>query len=202
MKILFVNACMRGEDSRTLRLCREFLKELADGLPGAEIVEHDLRTMGLKSVDQAVLDVKEPLCDRQAWDHPLFAPVKDFRSADAVVIGAPYWDMSFPSVLKVWVENMYVRNLTFRYVNDQPVGLCEGRESAYITTAGSPIGDNDWGAGYMRAVLNTLGIPGFTRVSAEALDLQSSDCDAIMRAAMDDVRREARAMALRLRDGR
>ena len=89
-----------------------------------------------------------------------------------------------------------------QYVNDQPVGLCKGRESAYITTAGSPIGEDDWGAGYMRAVLNTLGIPGFTRVSAEALDLQSSDCDAIMRAAMDDVRREARAMALRLRNGR
>ena len=202
MKILFVNACMRGKDSRTLQLCREFLKELTDGLPGAEIIEHDLRTMGLKSVDQTVLDVKEPLCDRQAWEHPLFAPVLDFQSADAVVIGAPYWDMSFPSVLKVWVENMYVRNLTFKYVNDQSVGLCRGRESAYITTAGSPIGEHDWGAGYMRAVLNTLGIPGFTRVSAEALDLKSSDCDAIMRGAMDDVRCEARAMAQRLRDGR
>lgn len=201
MRVLFVNACMRGEASRTLLLCRAFLSEMEKVLPDIEIITHDLRTMGLKSVDQAVLDMKEPLCDAYAWDHPLFAPVNEFRSADVVLIGAPYWDMSFPSVLKVWVENMYVRNLTFRYDNDQSVGLCRGRESVYITTAGSPIGENDWGTAYMRAVLNTLGIPGFTRISAEALDLASSNPEAIMAAAKDEVRRAARALVEKLSDG-
>ena len=27
MKLLFVNACMRGEDSRTLELCRDFISK-------------------------------------------------------------------------------------------------------------------------------------------------------------------------------
>ena len=131
----------------------------------------------------------------------VFAPALAFAEADEIVVAAPYWDMSFPSVLKVWVENMYVRNLTFRYDNDQSVGLCRGRESVYITTAGSPIGENDWGTAYMRAVLNTLGIPGFTRISAEALDLASSNPEAIMAAATDEVRRAARALVEKLSDG-
>lgn len=198
MKILFVNACMRGDDSRTLRLCNAFLNRIKERVAEAEIIVHDLRAMELKSVDQSVLDMKEPLCDQQAWEHPLFAPALDFQTADVIVIGAPYWDMSFPSVLKVWVENMYVRNLTFRYDEDQPVGLCCGKESVYITTAGSPIGDNDWGTGYMRAVLQTLGIPGFTRISAEALDLSRSNPDAIMAAALHEVCREADALAARI----
>ena len=34
----------------------------------------------------------------------------------------------------------------------EPVGLARGRLAVYISTAGSPVGENDWGAGYMRAV--------------------------------------------------
>ena len=198
MKILFVNACMRGEASRTLSLCRAFLDTLSECLPDAEITEHDLRTMGLRSVTEQVLAVKEPLCDACAWDHPMMQPAVQLQAADAVVIGAPYWDMSFPSVLKVWVENIYVRNLTFRYENDQPVGLLNGSEAVYIQTAGSPIGQNDWGAGYMRAVMNILGIPNFTSVSAEALDLASSDAESIMKDAEARVRQAAYDVAARL----
>ena len=45
MTTLFVNACMRGEDSRTLALCREYLQGKE------EVVEVDLATLGLKPFD-------------------------------------------------------------------------------------------------------------------------------------------------------
>ena len=201
MTILFVNACMRGEDSRTLALCREFFAQVQRAMPDVRIIEHDLTRAPMQPVTAATLAEKEPLCDRHAWDHPMFARACEFQAADAVVIGAPYWDMSFPSVLKVWVENMYVRNLTFRYVDDQSEGLCRGRESVYITTAGSPIGADDWGAGYMRAVLHTLGIPEFTSIAAESLDMATSDAQAIMRDALQCVRDEADAFVQRMAAG-
>ena len=119
--------------------------------------------------------------------------VRTPRGADAVLIAAPYWDLSFPSALKIWVEHMYVRNLTFRYENDRPVGLCSGRASCYITTSGSLIGENDWGAGYLRAVLQTLGIPGFTSFRAEALDLDGSDEKEIHLRAEENIKKAAPA---------
>lgn len=198
MKILFVNACVRGEASRTLRLGNAFLETLKAALPEAEIIRHDLTKMGLRSVDMDTLSRKEALCDACAWDDPMFASACDFQSVDAVVIAAPYWDMSFPSILKVWVENMYVRNLTFKYVNDQSVGMCRGREAVYITTAGSPIGEHDWGTGYIRDVMQVLGIPGFTAVKAEALDLSGRDVEAIMARAENEARGLARHLAARL----
>lgn len=179
-KVLFVNACVRGEASRTLELARVFLDTLHRELPDIEITTQDLTTMGLRSVDMDTLTQKEALCDQHVWEDPLFAPAVTFQQADAVVIAAPYWDMSFPSILKVWVENMYVRNLTFKYVNDQSVGLCRGKETVYITTAGSPIGEHDWGTAYIRDVMHVLGIPGFSEVKAEALDLAGRDAAAIM----------------------
>lgn len=197
-KVLFVNACVRGAASRTLELAQVFLEVLCRELPDAEVTEQDLTTMGLRSVDMDTLTRKEALCDQHAWDDPLFAPAVAFQQADAVVIAAPYWDMSFPSILKVWVENMYVRNLTFRYVNDQSVGLCQGKEAVYITTAGSPIGDHDWGTAYIRDVMQVLGIPGFSAVKAEALDLAGRDVESIMADARMKAVQAAQALVQRL----
>ncbi len=181
-KMLFVNACPRKEASRTLKLASSFLDHFRT--EDWEIIEQDLTEMHLQSVDMQTLEMKEALCDAQAWNDSFFRYALQFQQADMVVIAAPYWDLSFPSILKVWVENMYVRNLTFHYVNDQCVGMCKGTEAVYVTTAGSPIRDNDWGALYMKAVLQALGIASFTSIRAEGLDLDGNDAQALMQEAM------------------
>ena len=201
MKMLYVDACVRGEASRTARLAGTFLEECKRLLPDMAVTVQRLCDMDLRPIDAQTLAMKEALCDRQAWDDPFLETAVAFQQADAVVVAAPYWDLSFPSLLKIWVENVYVRNLTFRYEDDRCIGLCRGRESVYITTAGSPIGENDWGAGYMKAVLTTLGIPGFTAIRAEALDLEGRDAEAIMRAAQRRAVEAARALANRLTSG-
>ena len=48
MKVLFVNACVRREDSRTYQLCKDYLSKLpAD----SEIVEVNLDKEGIKPLD-------------------------------------------------------------------------------------------------------------------------------------------------------
>lgn len=201
MKLLYVDACVRGEASRTARLADVFLKECRRLMPDMTVTVQRLSEMGLKPIDARTLTMKEALCDRHAWDDPFLQTAAAFQEADVVLVAAPYWDLSFPSQLKVWVENVYVRNLTFRYEDDRCIGLCRGRESVYITTAGSPIGENDWGAGYMKAVLTTLGIPAFTAIRAEALDLAGRDAAAIIRDAEQRAVQAARKLALRLTNG-
>ncbi len=191
-KLLFVNACPRENESRTLQLAHAFLQE-ADARQW-EIITQDLNTMGLRSVDAATLAVKEPLCDARDWNHPLFRHTLEFQQADMVVIAAPYWDLSFPSILKVWVENMYARNLTFHYEDDQCIGMCRGTEAVYITTSGSPIRENDWGTGYIKAVLHELGIQSFTAIKAEGLDLVGNDAQQIMEDAQMETVRTARKL--------
>ena len=33
--------------------------------------------------------------------------MRTIANADKIVIAAPFWDMSFPSLLKVYIENIY-----------------------------------------------------------------------------------------------
>ena len=192
MRMLFVNACIRGEESRTLKLCRGFLETAGSLMPDMQLTVHDLTGGAFQPMTLARLQQKERLCDARAWSDPMFEQALEFQQADAVLVGAPYWDLAFPAVLKTWIENMYVRNLTFRYENDRPVGLCRGKEAVYITTSGSPIGENDWGSGYFRAVMRMLGIPGYTRFSLEGLDLTDAAPETMMTDADERIRRLAR----------
>ncbi|MBR5345810.1 MAG: NAD(P)H-dependent oxidoreductase [Clostridia bacterium] len=180
MELLFVNACPRGKDSRTLALAEHLLRHLQQKLPELIITRHDLPTMRLQPVNARRLKRKEALCDQRNWDDPLTAIGADFQRANAVIIAAPYWDLSFPSILKTWVENIWVRNLTFFYRDDKPVGLAKGKAAVYVTTAGSYTAKHDWGTLYIEDVMKTLGIPAFRAVKAEALDLLSSDPETIL----------------------
>ena len=89
----------------------------------------------------------------------MFDFAKQFQEADYIVVGTPYWDLSFASILKVYVENIMVADLTFKATNTGFVGLCEGKSLVYITTAGGFIGDKNFGYDYMCGVADMFGIP-------------------------------------------
>ena len=40
---------------------------------------------------------------------------KQFAGADTIVIAAPFWDLSFPAILKTYIENIYVTGIVSRY---------------------------------------------------------------------------------------
>lgn len=194
MNVLYVDACVREDASRTRTLATTFLQALQSQCPTLTLTTHHLSTMCLTPLDAASLAAREALCDARAWSHPSLQPAVAFQQADAVVMAAPYWDLSFPAMVKVWVERMYVRNLTFVYRNDQPVGLCRGKAAIYLTTAGSPVGMHNLGADYLRAVFQMLGIPDWTEVRAEGLDIAGADVEALLNTA----RQEAVQTATRL----
>ena len=194
--LLFIDACQRGDDiSRTYHLCDAFLRELRINKPDI-IVEHvKLRELDLKPYDGQRVLHREALIDNGQFDHPDFGLARSFNQADYLLIGAPYWDLSFPAVLKTYIENIFVRNLNFRYTPEgEPLGLAHGKKAVYITTSGSPIGLEDWGAGYIKAVVSMLGIPRFERVSAEGIDIQSWDKEGILQKAREEAIQAARRL--------
>ena len=49
-------------------------------------------------------------------------------AADRIVIAAPFWDMSFPSALKVFFENMSLFGITFDSNEKECYGLCKAEK--------------------------------------------------------------------------
>ena len=71
---------------------------------------------------------RERLVKAGALDDPLLDYARQFARADQILIAAPCWDLSFPAVLRAYLERVSVTGVTFHY-NDQgvPAGLCRAR---------------------------------------------------------------------------
>ena len=116
------------------------------------------------------------------FSHELFAPARQFREADEVVIAAPYWDLSFPAMLKSYIEQLCVNGLTFSYSEEGiPVGHCLAKRLTYVTTAGGYLGEYNMGYDYVAAVCKLyFGIGESRCISAEGLDIWGNDAEAIL----------------------
>lgn len=175
MTTLFVNACMRGRDSRTLVLCREYLARKQD------VVEVDLAALGLKPFDADMVAARVEKQTAGAWDDPVFALSRQFAEADDIVIGAPYWDLSFPASLKVYLEHVSVCDITFHFTEDARCeGLCKAKTLTYLTTSGGFVEGANFGYDYFCGIARMFGIPETRFAAAEGLDIAGIDVEAQM----------------------
>ncbi|WP_080801864.1 NAD(P)H-dependent oxidoreductase [Arabiibacter massiliensis] len=176
MTTLFVNACLRGEVSRTLALCREYLAARGD-----DVVEVNLAELRLKPFDAEMVAYRVEKQTAREWDDPIFALSRQFAEAEDIVIGAPYWDLSFPAALKVYLEHVSVCDLAFHYTEDARCeGICKARRLTYITTCGGFVEGANFGYDYFCGIAKMFGIPETRFVAAEGLDIVGIDVDAQM----------------------
>ena len=188
--ILFVNSCLNQESSRTQRLADavldKMLEEAAAAGEQAQVEELSLVDAGIEGLDEETLAFRSERSAAKDFTHELFAPARQFREADEVVIAAPYWDLSFPAMRKAYIEQLCVNGLTFSYSEEGiPVGHCLAKRLTYVTTAGGYLGAYNMGFDYVAAVCKLyFGIEESRCISAEGLDIWGNDAEAILASAI------------------
>ena len=175
-KILFINACVRS-CSRTAALAQTLLVKLQGDVQEVKLFENPLSALDLNGMGTRDLAARN-----KDFSAPFFDAAKQFASADVVVIAAPYWDLMFPAMLKIYLENITVSGITFRYSEEgRPQSLCRAKALYYVTTSGGFIGQNDFGFSYIKALTqNFFGITDVYRYAAEGLDIFGADVESIL----------------------
>lgn len=168
---LYVDCCPRKE-SRTRRLARAVLDQLGS------YTELDLYKESIAPIDGELVEKRLELIEKRAFDDEMFRYARQFAEADVIVIAAPYWDGSFPSLLKIYIENVYAVNIVAKYEADgRPVGLCKARKLYYVTTAGGPL-DERFGFDYIKMLATEcFGIREAVLVKADMLDIVGYDAE-------------------------
>ena len=179
-KILFINTCVRKE-SRTYRLAQRLLEKLE-----GEITEIGPELNGLRPLSEDSLSRRDELTARGELSAPELCAAREFAAADVIVIAAPYWDLTFPALLKIYLENVTVCGVTFRYTPEGiPKGLCRAEKLYYVTTSGGPIVHN-FGFTYVDTMAREFyGIKETRFISAEGLDILGADAESILAETMD-----------------
>ena len=177
--ILFINACVR-KDSRTRKLAEQLLFKL--GTPYEEI---RLEEISFPVVNEDYLNTRDRLIGAGNFQNPAFDLAGQFSKAETIVIAAPFWDLSFPAMLKQYLELINVVGITFRYSEDGvPVGLCRANRLFYVTTAGGCYVPEEFGFRYVKELAqNYYGIRDVRKIEAVGLDIYGADVDAIMKSA-------------------
>lgn len=168
--IIFIDACMRA-GSRTKRIAERIIEELSS--------RYCIETIRLGEADYPVVD-NRILEERNNGTVPKAHAELAGRiaAADRIVIAAPFWDMSFPSALKVFFENMSLFGITFDSNDKECYGLCKAEKVMYITTRGMDISTGDpleQATPYIRALSHLWGWGELTVISAQNMDYSSPE---------------------------
>ena len=179
-RILRIDSSARGADSVSRAIGDEVVRRLTARHPGATVVGLDLAA-GMPHIDEAWVDAnfttageRSPTqCETLALSD---AAVGALRDADTVVLTAPIYNFSVPSVLKAWIDHVCRAGLTFRYTADGPQGLLADRPVYLVMASGGvPLGSAvDFASGYLKQVFRFIGIEDVRLIGAERVAADAS----------------------------
>lgn len=174
-ELLLIDCCVRGKDSRTRKLTNAFLEGL--DRKKFHVTEISPESEGMLPLTGANFARREKLVEEGELDHPRFHYARQFAQADVVVFAAPMWELSFPAILKVYIENVSVKGITFGHDTDGLFGSCRGSRLVFLTTRGERYADSDQelGSRYLEAMAKFFGFEHYSCIAADGLDATGAD---------------------------
>ena len=178
MNILQINSSARASGSHSTKVADAISARLLATTPGSNLTVRNLASTPHPALDETALQALFTPADqrtpeqaaRVAKDDALIA---ELMAADALVIGAPMYNLGVSSQLKNWIDAISRARVTFTYSEAGPVGLVTGKKVFVAVTRGGRYRDSamDTQVPYLRTVLGFLGMKEVNFIYAEGLNL-------------------------------
>lgn len=176
LKVLEIAASGRNDGSVSRRLSADLIAALEGRHGRIDLARRDLGK-GLPFVDEAWINANfTPAEERNAEQRAALAVsdslVAELKAADVLVIGVPIYNFGVPAALKAWVDMVARARLTFRYTENGPKGLLEGKKAYVIVASGGVPVDSavDFATPYLRHALSFIGITDVDVIAADRLN--------------------------------
>lgn len=172
MRILVIDSSIR-ENSKTRMVLNRFLAEMNNNRD----IEIDTIYLNnnpyLMPLNDCLLAKRDSDCYNKRFYDDYYCFAKKLKSCDALVIAAPFYDLCFPTILKCFIEQTLVYNLTF--VDDEfgVKGIINCKKLIYLSVRGGVINDYnnvDIATPYLNGYKNMLGIKEFYTLSYSCID--------------------------------
>lgn len=139
MNILKIDSSVFAAGGVSHQLADELVARLLGA--GDRVVNRDLAAEGVPHLDgERIQALNTEPAQRSERQQAMVAYADDqiaqVQRADVLVIGAPMYNFSVPSVLKAWFDHIARAGVTFEYTSEGPSGLLSGKRAYVITTRG------------------------------------------------------------------
>ncbi|MBB3119493.1 FMN-dependent NADH-azoreductase [Pseudoduganella violacea] len=177
--VLYINSSVRSSGSLSRQLSAEFIAKWRAANPGDTIVERDLAAQPVPHLSEDMMGAfftapEQRNAAQAAVVKTSDALVAELFAADVIVIGAPMYNFSISSTLKAWIDHIARAGLTFKYTENGPLGLVQGKKVYVFTASGGVYSDGpgsgfDFLSTYLRAALGFLGMSDIRFIQAEGV---------------------------------
>lgn len=173
-KILHVDASARQAGSVSRELSQHLVDALSD--TGTEVTTRDIGTVPLPLINETWVGANFTPEENRSEDQKKVLELSDtlieeIEAAETLVLGVPIYNFGVPAAFKAWVDMIARARKTFKYTENGPVGLLEGKKAyVVIASGGTQSGsDIDFATPYVRHVLGFVGIHDVSIIAADQL---------------------------------
>lgn len=173
-KVLYIKANIKNEgESRTFKVSDSFVEEYKKNNPEDEIITLDLYKENIDFLRADDLGKLFGPKDEESKNNSILKYAYQFADADKYIIAAPMWNLSFPAILKAYIDYVSVSGITFKYTAEGPVGLLNNKKALHIVSRGGAYDNSPYEMGdrYLRTILGFFGIKDIETIAIDNLDV-------------------------------
>ena len=173
-KVLYIKANIKNEgESRTFKVSDSFVEEYKRNNPEDEIITLDLYKENIDFLRADDLGKLFGPKDEESKNNSILKYAYQFAAADKYIIAAPMWNLSFPAILKAYIDYVSVSGITFKYTAEGPVGLLKNKKAVHIVSRGGAYDNSPYEMGdrYLRTILGFFGIKDIETIAIDNLDV-------------------------------
>lgn len=173
-KVLYIKANIKNEgESRTFKVSDSFVEEYKKNNPNDEIITLDLYKENIDFLRADDLGKLFGPKDEESKNNSILKYAYQFADADKYIIAAPMWNLSFPAILKAYIDYVSVSGITFKYTAEGPVGLLNNKKAVHIVSRGGGYDNSPYEMGdrYLRTILGFFGIKDIETIGIDNLDV-------------------------------
>ncbi|ABG87852.1 NAD(P)H-dependent oxidoreductase [Clostridium perfringens] len=173
-KVLYIKANIKNEgESRTFKVSDSFVEEYKKNNPEDQIITLDLYKENIDFLRADDLGKLFGPKDEESKNNSILKYAYQFADADKYIIAAPMWNLSFPAILKAYIDYVSVSGITFKYTAEGPVGLLNNKKAVHIVSRGGGYDNSPYEMGdrYLRTILGFFGIKDIETIDIDNLDV-------------------------------
>ncbi len=197
--------------SYSLAVGKAFVDAYKEKHPQDNVVHLDLYKLGIPHIDADVFSGWGQLRSGAAFDKlpeaekskitKLNELVDQFVAADKYVFVTPMWNLSFPPVLKAYIDAICIAGKTFKYTEQGPAGLLNNKQALHIQARGGiysegPAAALESGHSYLVKILNFIGITQVDAIFVEGMSAFPDKAEDIKQKAIAEAKEKAARFSL------
>jgi FMN-dependent NADH-azoreductase len=208
MKVLYINSNPKPIDqSFGLRLGRHFLNELSNQHENVEVETVNLYEENIPFIDADVLDAWGKLAAGQELSPAQVEKtvrmgelLEQFLSAEMYIFNTPMWNLSYPPMLKAYIDNVVIAGKTFKYSENGPIGLLGGKTAVHVQSRGGvysegPAQSFEFTNAYLQGVMAFVGITDYHHLFVEGMAATPDQAEDILADAREKASELAKELA-------